>query len=96
MSEMNRREFGKSGLAGLAALAVPNAHASVAAQAPGSGGYRYIHLDVFTDILVPATRQMALRIQLEEAGRSRADVPELKLVYKLTSATPKAPSGPSH
>ena len=51
---------------------------------------------VFTYILVPATRQMALRIQLEESGRSRADVPELKLVYKLTSAAPKAPSGPSH
>ena len=50
---------------------------------------------VFTYILVPATRQMALRIQLEEAGRSRADVPELKLVYKLTSA-PKAPADPSH
>jgi hypothetical protein len=47
---------------------------------------------LFTYILVPATKQMALRIQLEDAGRARADVPELKLVYKLKVAPPKAPS----
>jgi len=51
---------------------------------------------VFTYILVPATRQMALRIQLDDAGRARADVPELKLVYKLKPAAPKAPSGFPH
>ena len=49
MSDMNRRDFGRSGLVGLAALALPNAAASAAAQAPDSRGYRYIHLDVFTD-----------------------------------------------
>jgi hypothetical protein len=38
---------------------------------------------VFTYILVPATRQMALRIKLDDAGRQRADVPELRLVYRL-------------
>jgi hypothetical protein len=43
---MNRRDFGKSGLAGLAAFAWPGA---AAAQADGSPSYRYIHLDVFTD-----------------------------------------------
>ena len=42
---------------------------------------------VLTYILVPATRQMALRIHLEESGRARADVPELKLVYKRQPAT---------
>jgi hypothetical protein len=41
---------------------------------------------IFTYILVPATRQLALRIQLDDAGRARADVPELKLVYKLRPA----------
>lgn len=46
---------------------------------------------IFTYILVPATRQLALRIQLDDGGRARADVPELKLVYKLKSAAPKAP-----
>jgi hypothetical protein len=51
---------------------------------------------VFTYILVPATKQLALRIQLDDAGRARADVPELKLVYKLKSAPPKAPSVPPH
>jgi hypothetical protein len=30
---------------------------------------------------------------LDDGGRERADVPELKLVYKLKSASPKAPSG---
>jgi hypothetical protein len=39
---------------------------------------------VFTFILVPATNQMALRIKLDDSGRQRADVPELRLVYKLT------------
>ncbi len=39
---------------------------------------------VFTYILVPATHQMALRIKLDDSGRQRADVPELRLVYKLT------------
>ncbi|MCU1383454.1 MAG: hypothetical protein JWL71_2151 [Acidobacteria bacterium] len=45
---------------------------------------------VFTYILVPASRQLALRIQLEESGRPRTDVPELRLVYKLQSATHSA------
>jgi len=40
---------------------------------------------VFTYTLVPATKQMALRIRLDEGGRARADLPELRLVYKRTS-----------
>ena len=51
---------------------------------------------VFTYILVPATRQMALRIQRDDGGRARADVPELKLVSKLGSVAPKTPSGFPH
>jgi trans-2,3-dihydro-3-hydroxyanthranilate isomerase len=43
---MNRRDFGKAGLAGLASLAMPGA---AAAQSTGGSAYRYIHLDVFTD-----------------------------------------------
>jgi hypothetical protein len=39
---------------------------------------------VFTYILVPATHQMALRIRLDQSGRPRADVPELRLVYRQT------------
>jgi hypothetical protein len=39
---------------------------------------------VFTYILVPASHQMALRIKLDDSGHQRADVPELRLVYKLT------------
>src|SRR5829696_2909510 len=53
MSEMNRREFGRSGLAGLAffgggtrRFAAPGG--AVVEQA-GASAYRYIHLDVFTD-----------------------------------------------
>jgi trans-2,3-dihydro-3-hydroxyanthranilate isomerase len=49
MSDINRRSFGRSSLLGLAALAVPNAAASAAAQNADGRGYRYIHLDVFTD-----------------------------------------------
>src|SRR3954468_5290546 len=44
MSQVSRRAFGYSGLAGLAALGLPHA---ASAQTPA--GYRYIHLDVFTD-----------------------------------------------
>ena len=51
---------------------------------------------VFTYILVPATRQMALRIHLEESGRSRPDVPELKLVYALKSAPASGKKVPQH
>jgi trans-2,3-dihydro-3-hydroxyanthranilate isomerase len=49
MSDMNRREFGRSGLAGLAGLALPHAMPDAAAQSVEGRGYRYVHLDVFTD-----------------------------------------------
>jgi hypothetical protein len=41
---------------------------------------------VFTYTLVPATKQLVLRVRLDESGRPRADVPELRLVYKLKPA----------
>jgi len=44
---MNRREWGLTTLAGLTGLALPRA---ASAQSAGTGrGYRYVHLDVFTD-----------------------------------------------
>ena len=53
MSQMNRRQFGRSGLAGLAvfggAARAFGAPAGVPLQQGPGGGYRYIHLDVFTD-----------------------------------------------
>ena len=49
MSEMNRRDFGRAGLVGVAGLALPSAASAAAAQAANGRGYRYIHLDVFTD-----------------------------------------------
>src|SRR5882757_11100434 len=49
MSDMNRREFGRAGLAGLAGFAVPRPAAAAAAQSAGGRTYRYVHLDVFTD-----------------------------------------------
>jgi hypothetical protein len=45
---------------------------------------------VFTYVLVPATKQLALRIHLEDSGRTRADVPELRLIYKLQPSTHSA------
>jgi trans-2,3-dihydro-3-hydroxyanthranilate isomerase len=47
MSDMNRRDFGRAGLLGVAGLASPVRAAS--AQNASAGGYRYLHLDVFTD-----------------------------------------------
>jgi len=53
MSDINRREFGRRAVAGLAffggAARAFGAPAGVGLQRTGSGGYRYIHLDVFTD-----------------------------------------------
>ena len=43
---MNRRDFGKTGLAAFASLASPRPSA---AQTSAGRAYRYIHLDVFTD-----------------------------------------------
>jgi hypothetical protein len=45
---------------------------------------------VFTYVLVPATKQLALRIHLEDSGRTRGDVPELRLIYKLQPSTHSA------
>lgn len=53
MSDMHRREFGRSALAGLAffggARGASGAPAGIATQQGGAAAYRYIHLDVFTD-----------------------------------------------
>jgi trans-2,3-dihydro-3-hydroxyanthranilate isomerase len=49
MSDMNRREFGRVGLAGVAGFAVPHATRDAAAQPAGPRSYRYVHVDVFTD-----------------------------------------------
>ncbi len=46
---MNRREFGRSGLVGLAGLSLSASAATASAQTAADRGYRYIHLDVFTD-----------------------------------------------
>ena len=46
---MKRRDFGKAGLLGLAGLAIPAGPRNAAAQPAAGNGYRYIHLDVFTD-----------------------------------------------
>ena len=47
MPHMNRRDFGRAGMLGIAGLGLPAAAAG--AQTAGSGAYRYVHLDVFTD-----------------------------------------------
>jgi len=47
MPHMNRRDFGRAGMLGIAGLGLPGAAAG--AQTAGSGAYRYVHLDVFTD-----------------------------------------------
>jgi trans-2,3-dihydro-3-hydroxyanthranilate isomerase len=49
MTNMNRRAFGRLGIAGLAGLAVARSAPSLA-QSPAAGrSYKYVHLDVFTD-----------------------------------------------
>jgi hypothetical protein len=41
--------------------------------------------------LIAATKPLALRIQVEESGRARAGVPELRLVDTLQPSTHSAP-----
>src|SRR3954467_9386506 len=47
MADMKRRAFGRAGLLGLAGIGLPARVAD--AQSAVTSGYRYIHLDVFTD-----------------------------------------------
>jgi trans-2,3-dihydro-3-hydroxyanthranilate isomerase len=46
---MNRRDFARTGLTGVAALTLPRFAEATPAQTAGAHGYRYVHLDVFTD-----------------------------------------------
>ena len=49
VTAMNRRDFGRAGLMGVAGFALPRQRPAPAqAGAPG-GSYRYVHVDVFTD-----------------------------------------------
>jgi len=49
MSDINRREFGRAGFAGLAGAVLPSTPAGAVPQAAAGPSYKYIHLDVFTD-----------------------------------------------
>jgi trans-2,3-dihydro-3-hydroxyanthranilate isomerase len=48
MATISRRTFGRTGIAGLAGLAVARSGTSLA-QTAGGRSYKYVHLDVFTD-----------------------------------------------
>src|SRR4026209_1697438 len=49
MSDINRREFGRWRLAGLAGAALTRTTAGAVGQAGEGRSYRYVHLDVFTE-----------------------------------------------
>ena len=96
MSRMNRREFGRSGLAGLAMLGGAttrlNAAGTSAAQSGGSSGYRYIHLDVFTDRRLQGNQ---LFVFLQPAGLDTETMQTLTRESNLSECTfvfpPEAP-----
>ena len=46
---MNRREFGRTGVIGLAGFAWPQQRPQAAPRAEAGASYRYVHVDVFTD-----------------------------------------------
>lgn len=64
MTKMNRREFGRSGLAVLAGFALPQRPADRGAS---DTAYRYIHLDVFTDQRLAGNQ---LLVYIQPAGLS--------------------------
>ena len=43
---------------------------------------------IYTYTLLPATKQLVLRVRLDVTSGARADMPELKLVYRLSPPTP--------
>src|SRR6266496_453756 len=49
VTAMNRRDFGRSGLMGLAGVALPRPRLTLAHSPQSGGAYRYVHVDVFTD-----------------------------------------------
>src|SRR5882762_1175977 len=49
VTAMNRRDFGRTGLLGLAGVALTPQRQAAAQTAAGAGTYRYVHVDVFTD-----------------------------------------------
>jgi trans-2,3-dihydro-3-hydroxyanthranilate isomerase len=49
MSDMNRRQFGQAGIAGLAGVVLGEVAEGGAAQGVAGRQYNYVHLDVFTD-----------------------------------------------
>jgi trans-2,3-dihydro-3-hydroxyanthranilate isomerase len=96
MAEMNRREFGRSGLAGLACFGgarMLGAPEGVAVQPGGAGGYRYIHLDVFTDRRLQGNQ---LFVFLQPAGLDTETMQSLTRESNLSECTfvfpPEAPA----
>src|SRR6266542_1863960 len=49
VTAMNRRDFGRTGLMGLAGVALPRPRLALAHSPQSGGAYRYVHVDVFTD-----------------------------------------------
>src|SRR3954451_14342909 len=90
---MNRRDFGKIGLAALAssALGLPRA---ASAQTPA--GYRYIHLDVFTDTRMQGNQ---LFVFTQPAGLDTATMQTMTRESNLSECTfvfPPEQAGTEH
>jgi trans-2,3-dihydro-3-hydroxyanthranilate isomerase len=49
VTAMNRRDFGRASLMGLAGVALPRPRLALAQSSQSGGAYRYVHVDVFTD-----------------------------------------------
>src|SRR6266513_754220 len=49
VTAMNRRDFGRTGLMGLAGVAWPRPRLALAHSPQSGGAYRYVHVDVFTE-----------------------------------------------
>mgnify|MGYP003786004723 CR=1 FL=1 len=91
MSQMNRRQFGRSGLAGLAffggAARAFGAPAGVPVQQAINGGTfgpRYIHLDVFTDRRFEGNQ---LAVFPEAAGLSDATIQAIAREMNFAEST---------
>jgi trans-2,3-dihydro-3-hydroxyanthranilate isomerase len=96
MSDINRREFGRAGFAGLAGAVLPRTPAGTASQAADGRSYKYIHLDVFTDRRLQGNQ---LFVFLQPAGLDTDSMQGLTRESNLSECTfvfPPEQAGTDH
>jgi trans-2,3-dihydro-3-hydroxyanthranilate isomerase len=93
VTAMNRRDFGRTGLMGLAALARPQQSPAPVRVTKGAGGvYQYLHVDVFTERLLQGNqllvfvRPTGLDVEAMQALTRESNYSECTFVFPPEAA----------